>query len=139
MTHEMYKALIASFCEVAGLQDVERVQATGALVIDGLEVALAYNSSLTPDVVHIGVDLGTVPEDQEHRAYRTWLEINLIMSRWQSGQIGIDSSNGHATFSLAMALTTHTTGQDLAVTLDHAIEQAQRLREAVNFTNECPA
>lgn len=136
MTDQMYTTILSQFCEAVGLQEPEKLQATGTLVIDDFNVALSYHSMIAPDKLNIEVDLGTVPVERERDAYRAMLEMNLVTSQWQTGQIGIYGSSGHAVFSVHMPLAPHTTGQDLATTLDHVIHQAQCVRKAVNGAPE---
>ena len=59
----------------------------------------------------------------------------MITSASHTGQIGVVSGDGgddHAIFSVGMPVTTYTTGEDVALMLDHVLKQAEYVRDAVN-------
>jgi hypothetical protein len=129
MTSDIYNTLITEFCKIVGLADAQKLEATGSPDIDGFQVALAPRP--LGELLDMRVELTPVPADRERDVYRMLLEMNAATSRSGTGQIGIDTDSGHAIFNVSMPLNATTRGEDLARTLDHVVNQAQYIRDAV--------
>ncbi|MCA8023438.1 CesT family type III secretion system chaperone [Burkholderia metallica] len=130
MTDSRYLELVAQFCATVGLHDVEYVQKTGFVEVDGFEVQLVQVES-DEDAIYANFHFGTVTAGRTLHIFRLMLEANLLIYAQDQAQLGIDVDTDSIVLILRLPFDPDFSGADLADILIHYADHGRYWRKNI--------
>jgi hypothetical protein len=130
MSDPRYLALVAQFCAVVGLPDVDYVQETGSVEVEGFEVRLEHVER-DEDAIYANFHFGTVTAGRTLPIFRLMLEANLLIYAQDQAQLGIDSDTGSIVLILRLPFEPDFSGADLADLLVHYADHGRYWRQNI--------
>jgi hypothetical protein len=130
MRDPRYLELIAQFCAVVGLHDVEYVQKTGSVEVEGFEVRIECVER-DQDAVYVNFQFGTVTAGRTLQVFRLMLEANLLIYAQDQAQLGIDADTGSVVLILRLPFDPDFSGANLADLLVHYADHGRYWRQNI--------
>lgn len=130
MSDPRYLELVAQFCEVVGLRDVEYVQQTGRVEIEGFEVHFEHVEN-DLDAIYTNFHFGTVTAGRTLQIFRLMLEANLLIYAQDQAQLGIDSDTGSIILILRLPFDPDFSGLELSDLLIHYASHGHYWRQNI--------
>ncbi|WP_175891689.1 CesT family type III secretion system chaperone [Burkholderia cepacia] len=125
-----YLELVAQFCAVVGLHDVQYIQETGLIEVEGFEVRLEYIER-DQEAIYANFQFGTVTAGRTLHIFRLMLEANLLIYAQDQAQLGIDASTGSIVLVLRLPFDPDFSGADLADLLIHYANHGRYWRKNI--------
>jgi hypothetical protein len=98
MTETEFSILCRDISRALGQAGPESLAEHGHIEVDGVEIALFFDSQVTPDLLFCYVDMGPVPEEMRTEMYGQLLTMNLLSGAKTNGVYSLDPITGNAIF-----------------------------------------
>ncbi len=125
-----YLDLVAQFCEVVGLHDVEHIQETGLVEVEGFEVRFMHVER-DQNAIYANFHFGAVTAGRTLVVFRLMLEANLLIYAQDQAQLGVDADTGSIILIIRLPFDPNFGGADLADLMRHYAEHGRYWRQNI--------
>ena len=123
-----FDTLIAEFCALVNLTDVQHVRDGGAVELNDVLFSFTYDPRAGGNTFFLHVDFGAPPQEREATAYYELLRRNFVIFAGKGPAFTISPVTGHVVYVEQFSLAT-ARAADMAETVVNIVEQAVDWRE----------